>query len=113
MEVPWKFAKALPGIEELIGWPGASSERKDALLEKLEMASVVVPKEPSCVEPTLTAVEIHPGALMESVKPSLPEEMTVAIPTDLRLSIATFRGSESQFEKKRPPPMLMLTEAQG
>jgi hypothetical protein len=111
MDVPAKFAKPPPGIEELIHRPGASRERKGALFEKGEIASAVVPNEPSSVEPTLTAVEMHAGKLSAEEKPSFPEAITVAIPTERRLSMATLRGSVSQFEEDRPPPMLMLTEA--
>jgi len=63
------------------------------------------------VEPTLTAVEMHAGALSEAAWPSLPEEMTVAMPADRRLSMAAFCGWSSQAEKNWPPPRLMLTEA--
>jgi hypothetical protein len=111
MDVPAKFANPPPGIEELIHRPGASKERKGALFEKGQIASAVVPSEPSSVEPTLTAVEIHAGALIARGCPSFPEAITVAIPTDRRLSIAILRASESQLEENDPPPMLMLTEA--
>ena len=35
---------------------------------------------PSVVDPTLIAVEMHPGDDSAVVEPSLPEAMTVAIP---------------------------------
>src|SRR4030095_11189129 len=111
IEVPAMLANKSPGIEERIQRQGASSERNEALLEKLETASATVPSDPSSVEPTLIAVEMQPGALRALVKPSFPAAITVAIPTERRLSMATLRGSLSQLEKNCPPPRLMLTEA--
>jgi len=104
MEVPSKTANPPPGTEELMLEPGASSDKKEAELENEDIVSDFV------VEPTLTALDIQAGAPMESVKPLLPEEITVAIPADLRLSIIGLRVSESQLLKKRPPPRLMFTE---
>src|SRR5438132_9322179 len=109
MEVPAKFAKPLSGIDESIHWPGARSERNEALLENEETSSAVVPREPSSVEPTLTALEIHPGEESALVKPSFPAAITVAMSADLRLSMIGFSGSTSQFESNRPPPTLVLT----
>ena len=43
------------------------------------------------VEPTLTAVEMQPGELIDDVKPLLPEAMTTATPSDRRLSMAALR----------------------
>jgi hypothetical protein len=104
MEVPLETANPPPGTEELMLWPGASRERKEAELENEETAS------DSVVDPTLTALDMHAGAPMESVKPLLPEAITVAMPADLRLSIIGLRVSESQLLKKRWPPRLMFTE---
>jgi hypothetical protein len=104
MEVPLKKANPPPGTEELMLSPGASSERNEAELENDETVSDFV------VEPTLTALDIQAGAPMELVKPSLPEEITVAIPADLRLSMTALRGSVSQLLVKEPPPRLMFTE---
>ena len=95
----------------MIHWPGARSERNEALLEKEETSSAVVPREPSSVEPTLTALEIHAGEESAFVKPSFPAAITVAMSADLRLSMIGFSGSTSQFESNRPPPRLMLTAA--
>ncbi len=104
MEVPLKKANPPPGTDELMLSPGASNDKNDAELENEERVSDFV------VDPTLTALEIHAGAPMEFVKPLLPEEMTVAMPADLRLSIIGLRTSVSQLLKKRPPPRLMFTE---
>jgi len=82
MEVPLKKANPPPGTEELMLSPGASRDKNEAELEKEETVSDFV------VEPTLTALDIHAGKLMPSVKPLLPEAITVGMPADLRLSIA-------------------------
>ena len=104
MEVPLINANPPPGTEEFMLEPGARRCKKETELENDDKVSDFV------VDPTLTALDIHPGLLMESVKPLFPEAITVAIPTDLRLSIAALRESVSQLLKKRPPPMLMFTE---
>jgi hypothetical protein len=104
MEVPLNTANPPPGTEEFMLEPGARRDKKEAELENEDRVSDFV------VEPTLTALDIQPGAFMESVKPLLPEAITVAIPAVLRLSIIAFRESVSQLLKKRPPPMLMFTE---
>src|SRR5713226_7803617 len=85
--------------------PGAKSERKDAVFENDDTVSVF------SVEPTLTAEEIHAGELSFEVEPSLPAAMTVAIPTERRLSTTGLRGSESQLVLERAPPRLRLTDA--
>ncbi len=48
------------------------------------------------VDPTLIADEIQAGELVELVKPSLPEAITVVISTDRRRSMALLVGSPSQ-----------------
>ena len=53
--------------------PGASRLTRFDEFEKLDTASDLL------VEPTPTAVEMHAGALIESIKPSFPEDATVAI----------------------------------
>ena len=58
---------------------------------------------------TVTAVEMQPGELTELSKPSLPAAITVAMPTVLKVSIASLSGSVSQWAKNWPPPRLMLT----
>jgi hypothetical protein len=104
MEVPSNTANPPPGTEEFMLEPGARRCKKEAELENDDRVSDFV------VEPTLTALDIQPGLLMESLKPLFPEAITVAIPADLRLSIIAFGGCVSQLLKKRPPPMLMFTE---
>ena len=76
-----------PGTDDVITWPGASRLRKGALFENEETASTVPL---SIVDPTLTAVEIQPGAERLVELPLFPDEITVAIPTDRRVSIAAF-----------------------
>ena len=105
IEVPLKKAYASPGREELMDDPGARSEMKEAMFEKLETASAFV------VDPTLMAVEMHAGAAIASRYPEFAEAMTVAIPTERRLSMASLRRSVSQLLVFCPPPKLMLTEA--
>src|SRR5262245_33780611 len=109
MDVPAKFAKPPPGIEELIHRPGASKERKGELPERNRRAAADVLSKPSSVEPALTSGEIHAGALVARGYASFAEATTVAITKDRRLSIAIVRASESQLEENDPPPMLMLT----
>ena len=75
--------------------------------EKDETPSVFV------VEPTLTAVETQAGALREFDDPPFPEAATVAIPTDLRLSMIGLYGSPSQFDEKRPSPRLRFAAAKA
>jgi hypothetical protein len=79
---------------------------KEAAFEEEATTSLLV------VDPTLIAVEMQPGPLMPFLYESLPAAMTVAIPTERRLSMAGLRGSESQDVVLRTPsPRLMLTEA--
>ena len=51
------------------------------------------------------------GALTASAEPSLPDEITVAMPVERRLSIAALRESLSQLAVNEPPPRLMFTDA--
>ncbi len=67
-------ANVFPGTEELIAEPGANKSTIDALFEKFDTTSLFV------VEPTVTAVEMHPGAPTAFVKLSFPEAITVAMP---------------------------------
>jgi len=66
------------------------------------------------VEPTLTALDIHAGAPIRLVNPPLPAEAIVAIPNDLRLSIAAFvlglAASQEAADEYAPPPRLKFTE---
>lgn len=70
--------------------PGASRSTILDMLENEDSVSCLV------VEPTVTALDMHPGALTESVWLSLPAAITVAMPADFRLSIIGLRESESQ-----------------
>ena len=62
-------------------WPGARIDMNDAMLENHETWSDL------SVDPTLTAVEMQPGVLIELVELLFPAAMTVAMPIDRRLSI--------------------------
>src|SRR5687767_2499063 len=105
IEVPSLEAKPPPGTDELIPVPGASSSTCDDEFEKLDTASPLV------VEPTVIADEMHAGAPTPVEEPRFPDEITVAIPVERRLSIAALRASPSQAEVCSPAPRLMLTEA--
>ena len=63
------------------------------------------------VAPTLMAVEMHAGALIELVNPSFPDAITVATPTERRLSMDALSGSASQLVVLALPPKLMFTDA--
>ena len=63
--------------------------------------------------PAVMAVAIQAGAVTAFVFPLLPDEMTVAMPTERRLSMMGLRLSESQLLLYNPPPRLMLTAAIG
>jgi hypothetical protein len=80
----------------VIPLPGARRFRKLTLFENEEMVFAT-----SEVEPTLIAVEMHAGALIESVYPLFPDAMTVAIFADRKLSTASLIEdlSASQFAK--------------
>src|SRR5437660_12344800 len=85
--------------------PGARSDMNDAMFENHDTTSDL------SVEPTLTAVEMHPGLDSELVKPLFPAAMAVAIPIDRRLSIAGLYGWLSHGAENVEPPRLMLTDA--
>ena len=78
--------------------------RKDAAFEYDATTSAFV------VAPTLIADEMQPGALRAFVKPLLPPATTVAMPTDLRLSMIAFVGSPSQGTVEVPPPRLRFAD---
>jgi hypothetical protein len=63
------------------------------------------------VEPTVTAVEMQPGADTALVKPLLPAAIAVATPTLLRLSMLALRLSVSQALVNWPPPRLIFADA--
>ena len=89
----------------MIDDPGAKRDRIGATFEKLETWLL------SVVEPTLTAEEMQEGLPIWLTLPSFPDAITVAIPTDRRLSMIGLSGSSSQYVELRPPPRLMFTEA--
>ena len=65
------------------------------------------------VAPTLIADEMQPGALSAFTHPLFPAAMTVAIPTERRLSMIRFVGSVSHGAVHDPPPRLRLADAIG
>ena len=70
-----------------------ASWRVDGESIVLPDGSTVVPELPSSVEPTLTAVEMHAGAVSALVNEKLPEQTMVAMPTERRLSMAALVGA--------------------
>jgi len=76
----------------VIHWPGASRLRKDALLLKLETLSTGVPRLPSVVDPTLTALEMHAGSERPSNQPEFPDATTGAMPADRNALSPTTRA---------------------
>jgi len=84
MEVPFQVANSpLPDTDEVMDTPGANSVSHEAPLLNEATKSLVSP-----VAPTLTALDMQPGPDMPSARPLLPAAMTVAMPTELRLSMA-------------------------
>src|SRR5688500_2977547 len=86
-------------------WPGASSESCAEEFENDDTASVV-----ETADPTLTALEMQAGWLIDVLEPLLPEAITVAMPAARRLSIDVC-SELPHAEVERPPPRLMFTEA--
>ena len=120
IEVPLNVLKPPPGTDDVIHSPGASIVRNDALFENAETPSVgVAPLLPSFVDPTLMAVEMQLGKeipMVEDAVDEFPDEITVAIPTLLRLSMAVFNDGkpESQIaveENTLGVPRLRFTAA--
>lgn len=105
IDVPAHVWKPPPGIEERMLSPGAKKDRKLATLENTETRSL------SVVELTLMALEMQAGYESAARDPPLPAAITVATPTDRRLSMAGFRLSPSQAVVLEPPPRLRLTAA--
>jgi hypothetical protein len=107
--VPLKNPNSALGKDEKMDEPGAKRDKKETEFEKNEIESVFV------VDPTLTAVEIHAGALMASMNPSFPEATAVAISKERKLSIAAFlaalAASHDSWLVNLPPPRLILAEA--
>ena len=86
--------------------PGAKSDMKDVTFENDATTSDFD------VAPTLTADEMHAGALRPTVEPPLPAAMTVAMPAARRLSMIGLCGRVSQFEVKTcVVPTLRLADA--
>src|SRR5439155_25476635 len=98
IDVPLATPKPPPVTDDWIELPGANSDMNGATLENDEIASDFV------VDPTLIADEMQPGASSVVDDPSLPAAMTVAMPTERRLSMLGFSGSLSQGALDRPPP---------
>src|SRR5918994_146744 len=112
IEVPPLMAKLPPGTDDLMLVPGASRSTIPDIFELGAMVSrFVVMVSSVIVLPTVIALEMHAGKLTASVKPSLPEAITVAMPAAFRLSMAALRGFVSQKRLNRPLPRLMFTEA--
>jgi hypothetical protein len=84
MDVPLFVEYEPPGTDEIIECPGANRLRIEALFEYDAIASALV------VAPTLMADEMQAGAEILLVKPSFPEAITVAMPTDRNASMAAF-----------------------
>src|SRR5829696_6442904 len=114
IEVPLSLEKLPPGTDDKMPTPGAS---RSTIPEKLELGAMVsrfvVMESFVVVLPTVIALEMHAGAATASVKPSLPEAITVAIPAAFRLSMMALRSAYvvSQLRVYRPAPKLMFTEA--
>jgi len=85
IDVPLFTPNWLFRTDDVIDEPVASKFKKLALLLKLETASNLV------VEPTLITLDMQAGEPKEFEEPTLPEDATVAIPTERRLSADCFR----------------------
>src|SRR4029079_5215022 len=105
IEVPSKFAHVSSGTDESTLTPGAKRSSSVPRLLKLATASE------SSVAPTVTAVEMQPGAPTAFVNPLLPAAIAVAMSLERRLSIGVLRLSPSQAEVFIPLPRLMFAAA--
>ena len=105
IEVPSKFAHVSSGTDESTLTPGAKRSSSVPRLLKLATASE------SSVAPTVTAVEMQPGAPTAFVKPLFPAAIAVATLLLSRLSMAVLRLSPSHAEVFIPPPRLMFAAA--
>ena len=85
--------------------PGASSSTCWLEFEKSATSR------PSVLAPTVTAVEMHDGALTPPLEPSLPEATIVTMPAERKLSIAALRTSVLQSDENTPEPRLRFTAA--
>jgi hypothetical protein len=81
IDVPLNVSKPTPGTDDTIEPPGASSDRNEVTLENQEIVPVF------SVDPTLTADDTQPGAVMLDVYPLLPDATIVATPIARRLSM--------------------------
>ena len=63
--------------------------------------------------PAVIAVSMQPGAVTAFVFPLLPAAMTVAMPTERRLSMIGLRLSESQLLLYNPPPRLVNADGRN
>src|SRR5690242_13325037 len=93
----------MPGIDETMFPPGASSDTNGAMFEKLEIVSSL------STDPTLIAVETQAGLDSAERWPALPAATMLGMPSERRLSIAGLYGSPSHPVVKSPPPRLRLT----
>jgi hypothetical protein len=102
-----KAEKPPPGMEELILVPGAR-RLSDALRFEYDSSTSA-----SLVAPTLIALEMHAGEFIALVKPSFPDETTVAIPTPRSKSMADLYAGNvlSQLPPNAPLPRARVTEA--
>ena len=91
IEVPLRTANALPGTDELIADPGASSSTSGDEFENDEMTSDL------SVEPTVIADEMQAGKLTALVKPLLPDAIATAMPFERSVSMIGLRASVSRF----------------
>ncbi len=92
MDVPIQDWKPPPGTEDTIYWPGARSERNEAELEKDEMVSALGAL---VVDPTLMALEMHPGEDRLVDDPLFPAATTTAMPTERNVSMMDFVAGSS------------------
>ncbi len=109
IDVPLLFAKPPPGTADTMPTPGASVDRKDAVLAKSAMTSTL------STAPTLMTPEMHAGEERAPATPSLPDATTVAMPAVRRFPMAAFipgkAASHSAWVVYSPVPMLRLTAA--
>src|SRR5690349_14888295 len=105
MDVPDRYSKSPPGIDERISSPGAKSERNGETFENHATRSS------SCVAPTLIADEMQAGDARLAGSALFPAATMVATPSARRLSMAGLKGSVSHCASNEPPPRLMFTDA--
>ena len=107
IDVPLNTAKPVPGTDDSMLLPGASTSTVSERLENPEMLSA------SVVEPTVKAVDIHPGDPIAAGKLSFPAAITVVPPAVINWSIMALSAalSVSQAAAKLPPPRLMFAAA--